>query len=81
MSMNTGLYEFLDSLGGAARGCVRAVDVRGGAGQPPYAKEDVRDVSRLLREIALQPERAKQDARALKDRCGPTPGNGQRRIC
>lgn len=66
LSKNTGLYEFLDRLGGSALGCVRAVDVRGTPDDLVPAKQDVKSVVAALRDVASRADRAKRDARLLK---------------
>ncbi len=66
LSRNSGLYALLEQIGGSAVGCVRAVDVRGLRRPPYHTEDDVVTVARALREIAIDPSRAKNDARALK---------------
>ena len=66
LSRNSGLYALLEQIGGSAVGCVRAVDVKGHRRPPYHTEDDVVTVARALREIAIDPSRAKNDARALK---------------
>jgi predicted ATPase/glycosyltransferase involved in cell wall biosynthesis len=66
LSRNSGLYMVLEQLGGAALGCVHVVDVRGDRRPPYHTPGDVRAVTAALRDIAVNAERAKKDARTLK---------------
>lgn len=66
-SRNSGLLQLLEErVGGPALGCVRPIDVRGRPDPPYFTEDDVRDVTRALRDVALRPAAAKGDARRLR---------------
>lgn len=67
VSRNSGLYQLLKEVGDHALGCVRSIDVRGRPEEPFYQLEDVADATKALREVALDPLRAKRGALALRE--------------
>ena len=69
VSQNTGLYQTIDEeFGGEGTGCMHPVRIRGDVGESNFSTEDVEDVRDILVEIALRPERAKENARRLRTR-------------
>jgi glycosyltransferase involved in cell wall biosynthesis len=65
VSRNSGLYRLLESIGGAATGCVCHLDIRGRSdGEPLDA--DVDNVAQALLELANRLPRTLSDARSLR---------------
>lgn len=65
VSRNSGLYQLLHSLGGAATGCVTAIDVRGQAdGQPN--QEDIEAAKAALLTVSADIRKAQKDAIQLR---------------
>jgi glycosyltransferase involved in cell wall biosynthesis len=67
LSRNSGLYRFLEQLGGHATGCVHAIDVLGSSDpSEPYRDEDLRSASLAVIEVADNINRAIENAEYLK---------------
>lgn len=67
LSKQSGLYEFLESVGGSATGCVRAVTVNGSFdSNTPFRQEDLAAASDAILDVSASLERAIQDADYLR---------------
>ena len=65
LSKNSGVYQLLDEIGGAATGCVLGIDIHGrGDGQPE--EQDIENTKRAIFQIASDLPKALSDARSLR---------------
>lgn len=66
VSRNSGVYKLLDSIGGAALGCIRHLDVHGrGDGLPN--EDDIQTTRKLILEVASDIPKAQADADSLRN--------------
>jgi formylglycine-generating enzyme required for sulfatase activity/ADP-ribose pyrophosphatase YjhB (NUDIX family)/predicted transcriptional regulator len=61
LSQNTGLYQFLETLGGAATGCVCGVEITGND------EDDIESISFWLTRLLSNPEKYKKNSKVLKE--------------
>lgn len=68
VSSNSGLYEAVDNLlGGMGTGCLTVVDVKGSINEPHFQESDVKLVAIKLIDIKMKIEKAKKNAKMLKE--------------
>lgn len=67
VSQQSGVYRLLEEkFPGNGTGCVYPVDVRGSNSEPFFRPEDLESVAEALKDIAHQPEKARQKAGTLR---------------
>jgi len=66
ISRNSGVFRMLESLGGAATGCVTAIDVRGRSDGAPL-EEDIESVKNALFEVTSNIQRSLGNAQSLRN--------------
>lgn len=65
VTRNSGVYQLLDSVGGAAVGCIRHIDVHGQADGTPHS-DDVEAVKHLILEVAADIPKSQANAESLR---------------
>lgn len=69
ISKNTGLYNAIDqTLEGEGTGCLYHVDISGSFGEKPFQDTDIQKVVDCLYKIANDGEKAKRNAKKLKEK-------------
>ncbi|MBD1831377.1 glycosyltransferase family 4 protein [Cyanobacteria bacterium FACHB-472] len=69
ISKNTGLYNAIDqTLEGEGIGCLYPVNILGSFGDKPFQDTDIQEVVRCLYKIAGDKEKAKRNAKKLKEK-------------
>jgi glycosyltransferase involved in cell wall biosynthesis/tetratricopeptide (TPR) repeat protein len=67
ISKQSGVYRLLEEeFPGNGTGCVYSIDVRGSSSIPFFKEEDLHSVAEALKNIAHQPEKARQQAGTLR---------------
>jgi glycosyltransferase involved in cell wall biosynthesis len=69
ISKNSGLYHAVEKeLKGSGTGCLHPVDILGSSGEEAFQEQDIEKVAGILIEIALNRDKAKENAQSLKRR-------------
>jgi tetratricopeptide (TPR) repeat protein/glycosyltransferase involved in cell wall biosynthesis len=67
ISKHSGVYRLLeDKFPGSGTGCVYSIDVHGSNSIPFFKQEDLHSIAEALKNIAHQPEKARQQAGTLR---------------